>query len=124
MKSDNQLVQEILEIEKIIAEKKAVLDKRQEERNHREVARKFFDDNFSLMTMSDDNNIYPQDYYTNILNRFCNESFNYKDIVESYPLILKLRENYIEDIKSDIEWLKSQLYIIIKQNNKLVGAKK
>jgi predicted transcriptional regulator len=81
----------------------AKIDKEKKEQQRIKEAKEYFYKNFKLSMISDNFNIYPQEIYNNVENKFINNFVNDKGYIEH--LITELREEYISSLKSDINTL-------------------
>ena len=77
------------------------------EEKEKEKAGKFFKKHFNLF-ISDDYNIYPEEYTYNLESRFINNMWQYTDEKGRLRVIEELKQEYLELIKSDIEMLQKE----------------
>lgn len=97
------------ELKKLKENNKALIEKKEKE----EKARNFFLDNFKLY-ISDDYNVYPEEYNNHCLSRFVVSMLG-KDEKEMKAEIPKYKKMFLEFLDDDIEMLQEQRKHIVKQ---------
>lgn len=107
--------------EKELNQLKAKLKEEKENKKRRELGEKYFDKHFVLNCVSDDYNIYPQESFSSIRDRFM-DSYTEDDSYNKYTLE-ELRQEYVDTLRGDVDSLTNALEEIENQLSKIKKVK-